>query len=89
MARDEHEAGFVQPAAAGAAKHLQDLVRLEQLLRLVAPIGFARQRDAAQREIDAGRQAHRGDDHAELARLGQRFDDARARAVAQAAVMIG
>ena len=55
----------------------------------VAAIGFAGQGDAAQGEVDAGGQAHRGDDDAQLAGLGQRFDDAGARAVAQAAVMIG
>ena len=35
---------------------------------------IARQRDAAEGEVDARRQAHRGDDHPQLARLGQRFD---------------
>ena len=62
---------------------------LQQLLGLVAAIGFAGERDAAQGEVDAGGQAHGGDDDAELAGLGERFDHAGAGAVAQAAVMIG
>ena len=86
---DQHEAGFVQAPAAGAAEHLQQLVGLEQLLGLVAAIGFAGEGDAAQGEVDAGGQAHGGDDDPELAGLGERLDDAGPGAVAQAAVMIG
>ena len=45
--------------------------------------------NAAQGEVDASGQAHGGDDDAQLAGLGQRFDDASAGAIAQSAVMIG
>ena len=89
VGRDQHVAGFVQAPAAGAAEHLQQLVGFEQLLRLVAAIGLAGEGDAAQGEVDAGGQAHGGDDDPELAGLGERFDDAGPGAVAQSAVMIG
>ena len=86
---DEDEAGFVEAAAAGAAEHLEDFVGLERLFDVVAAIGSGGEGDAAQGKIDAGGEAHGGDDDAKLAGLGERFDDAGARAVAQAAVMIG
>ena len=89
VGRDQHVAGFVQAATAGAAEHLQQLIGFEQLLGLVAAIGFGGEGDAAQGEVDAGGQAHRGHDDAQLAGLGERFDDSGAGAVAQAAVMVG
>ena len=70
----EDEAGFVQTPAAGAAEHLQDFVGAQQLFAVVAAVGFGGQGDAAQGEIDARGQAHRGHDDAQLAGLGQRFD---------------
>ena len=86
---NQNETGLIQAAPASSAEHLQNLVRLERLLDLVAAIGFTRQGHAAQGEIDSGRQTHRGDNHAELPGLGERLDHARAGAVAQSAVMIG
>ena len=86
---DQHEAGFIEAAASGAAEHLKDFIGLKRLFLLIAAIGSAGEGDAAKREIDAGGQAHRRHHDAKLAGFGQRFDDARARAVAQAAVMIG
>ena len=86
---DHHIAGLVEPASAGPAEHLQDLVGPQRLFGGVTPVGFARQRDAAQGEVNARRQAHGRDDHAQLAGLGQGFDDAGTCAVAEAAVVIG
>src|SRR5207245_3773991 len=60
----------------------------ELLFDVIAPVRFARQRNAAQRKIDPGGEAHRRDHDAELASLGQWFDNAGARAVTKAAVMI-
>ena len=45
-----------------------------QLFTVVALVDSGGQRDTAQGEIDSRRQPHRGDDHTQLARLGQRFD---------------
>jgi len=48
---------------------------------VVATMGLAAGSNASQRKIHAWRgQAHGGHDHAQLARLGERLDDARARA---------
>ena len=88
VGRDEHEAHLVDAAPAGPAEHLEDFVGLERLLDVIAAVGVAGERDAAQGKIDAGGQAHGGDDDAELAGLGERLDDPGARAVAQPAVMI-
>ena len=88
VGRDEHEPHFVDAAPAGPTEHLEDFVGLERLLDVIAAVGVAGERDAAQGEIDAGGQAHGGDDDAELAGLGERLDDPGARAVAQPAVMI-
>ena len=85
---DEDETGFVQTTAAGASEHLEDFIGAERLFGDVAPVGFGGEGDAAQGEIDAGGQSHRGHDDAQLAGLGERFDDAGARAVTQTAVMI-
>jgi len=86
---DEHEPGFVQPPAAGAAEHLHDFVGLQQLFGFLTPVRFSGEGDAAEGKIDTGGQAHGGDDHPELARLGQRFDHSGAGAVAQTAVVKG
>ena len=85
---DEHEAGFVEAAASGAAEHLEDFVGFERLLDLVAAIRRGGDGNAAQGEIDAGGEAHGGNDHAELPGLGERLDDTGARAVTESAVMI-
>ena len=61
----------------------------QRLLDEIAPIRVGGERDAAEREVDAGSQAHRGHDDAKLAGLGERFDDACACGVTEAAVMIG
>src|ERR1019366_7353305 len=82
-------AGLIQPAAAGASEHLQQLIGFKQLLSLVTAVGFPGEGDAAEGEVDAGSQAHGGDDDPELASLGERFDDAGPGTVAQSAVMIG
>ena len=79
---NDHETGFIQTAPASATEHLQDFIRLEQLLGFVAAIGFGGQHHTSQREVDARGESHRGDDHAQLARLGQRFDDPCPRAIA-------
>ena len=55
VGRNEHKAGFVESTAACATEHLQQFVRFEELFRFVAAIGFAGERDAAQRKVDAGR----------------------------------
>ena len=59
-----------------------------RLSLLIAPIRLAGQRDAAQREVDARRQSHRGHDHTQLARFGQGLDDPGPRTIAESAVMI-
>jgi hypothetical protein len=89
VGRDEHKARFVQTTAACAPEHLQKFLGLEQLFHAIAAVTLAGKRDAAQGEVNARRQAHGGDYHPELAGLGERFDHARPRAIAQAAVMVG
>ena len=88
VAGDEHVAGLIEAAAAGPAEHLQDFIGLERLFGLVTAIGVAGKGDAAQREVNAGGQAHGRHHHAQLPGLGQRLDDPRPRPVAQAAVMV-
>ena len=61
----------------------------ERLLQIVAAVGVAGEGDAAQGEVDAGREAHGGDNDAELAGFGERFDDAGARGITESAVMVG
>src|SRR5581483_3169231 len=85
---DEDETGFIEPAAPGAAEHLKDFVGAQRLFQLITAVRSGGESHATQRKIDAGGEAHRGDDNAQLAGLGKRFDDASARAVAEAAVMI-
>src|SRR5216110_1329842 len=85
---DKHEAGFVQTATTSAAEHLENFVGPNGCLDGVAAIGIAGEGDAAEREIDPGSKTHGGDDHAELAGFGERFNDARARAVAETAMVI-
>jgi hypothetical protein len=85
---DEDEPRLVQAAASGAAEHLQNFIAAQELVLVVALVGFGGEGDAAEGEIDARRQPHGGDDDAQLAGLGQGFNDARAGGVAQAAVMI-
>ena len=87
--RDEHVAAFVQPTPPRTSEHLEDLVGLDGVLDVVAPVGITREDNAAEGEVDASREAHRRDDDAELAGLGQRLDHAGARRVAQAAVVVG
>ena len=86
--RHQHVADFINAPPPCAAEHLQNLIRANRNLDAIAPIRGRRQRDAAQREVNPRRQPHRGDHHAQLPRLGQRLDDSRARAIAQAAVVI-
>src|SRR5207247_10323208 len=79
---------FVNAATPGTAEHLEDLVGFERLFDVIAPVRFASQGNAAQRKIYPGGEAHRRDHDAELAGLGQRFNDTGARAVTTAAVRI-
>src|SRR5436190_1075065 len=79
---------FIQPPPASPAEHLKNLVWLEQLLGLVAAVRFGSQGDTAQRKVNSGSQAHSGDDHPELPRLGERFDDSGPCAIAQTAMVI-
>src|SRR6266516_1494527 len=88
VCRDEHVTGFVQSAPARATEHLQNLVGAERLFDGVTPIRLSGERDTPQRKVDAGRQTHRGDDGAELAGFGERFDDAGPGSVTETAVMI-
>ena len=85
---NDDKAGFIESPPPGAAKHLKDLIRLEQLLDFITPIGFGGEGNAAQRKVDSRGQTHRGHDDTQLAGLGQWFDDSGPRAVAQPAVMI-
>lgn len=86
---DEHEARFIQAAASGAAEHLQNFVGFQWLFLVIPAIGSAGERNAAQRKINPGGEAHGGHNDAQMSRLGQGFDDARARGEAQSTVMIG
>ena len=86
---DEDKAGFVEATATGAAEHLEDFIGAKRLFDVVAAIRGGGEGDAAEGEIDAGGEAHSGNDDAKLAGFGERFDDAGARAVAQTAVMVG
>src|SRR5258706_13177392 len=86
---DEHESNFVNTAPSGSPEHLQNFIRPERVFDVVAPIGFAGDGHAAQREVNPGRKAHGGDDHSKLASLGQRFNNASAGGIAQSAVVIG
>ena len=86
---DQDEARLIEATPAGAAKHLQQFIRLDEVRRFVAAVRLGSQRDAAQGKIDARGQAHGGDHHSQLSGLGQGLDDAGPRPVAQAAVVIG
>ena len=85
----QHKARLIQAAAARAADHLQQLVRLDFVLQLVEPVARCRDEHRAQRKIDARAEAQRGDDGAELAGLGERLDDPRALRISQTTVMVG
>ncbi|MFM1943762.1 MAG: hypothetical protein RI897_2744 [Verrucomicrobiota bacterium] len=89
VAGDEDVAGFVDTASAGAAEHLEDFVGLEEVFDLVTAVGFAGEADATEGEVDAGGEAHGGDDDAELSGFGEGFDDTGAGAVAEAAMVAG
>ena len=87
--RDQHEPAVVQSPPPGAAEHLEEFFGQE--VSLEVPHGIARVGDEhrAHGEVDARGEARRGDDGAELATLGEGFDEAGACAVGQAAVVKG
>ncbi|MPN19803.1 hypothetical protein SDC9_167175 [bioreactor metagenome] len=86
---NQNKTGFIQTAPSGTAKHLHDLIRAQHLLGGVAPVGLRSQGHAAKREINACCQTHRGNDHTQLSRFYQRFDDSGACSVAESTMMIG
>lgn len=49
----QHEPDLVDATAAGAAEHLQNFVRPQRLLDVVALVSRRRQRNAAQAEVNA------------------------------------
>lgn len=88
VGRNQHVTGLIDASASGPSKHLQNFIGAQRLFGVIAAIRFTGQRHAPEREIDAGSKAHGRDHDAKLARFRQWFDDAGARAIAQAAVMV-
>ena len=86
---DEDIAGLVDAATSGATEHLEDFVLADGDLDAVALVGFGGHRDRAEGEIDAGGEAHGGDDDAELSGLGEGFDDAGADGVGEPGMVVG
>ena len=82
-------ADLIQPAAAGAPKHLQKLIRLHVPLEASRQITRPGDENRAHGEIDAGSQPHRRDDDIELSGFRERLDQAGADRVAKSAMMIG
>lgn len=66
VGREKNEAGVVQSAATGPAKHLQELVRLHLALKISREITGVSDEDRAHGKVDARRQSHRRDDNVEL-----------------------
>ena len=75
-------AGLIEPAAAGAAKHLQKLIRLHVPLEISRHVTRVGNENRAHGEIDAGGEAHRRDDDVQLAGFRERLDQAGADRVA-------
>ena len=89
LAIRDHPAFFIQTPAACPAIHLQQLVGAQPMLCRAVVEGRCCDVDTADGEIDAGCESHRCHNHAQLPRLGQRFDDARPRRVGESAVVVG
>src|SRR5438477_3784512 len=85
---DDDVANFIDSTPTGTAKHLENFVRSERMLYVIAPIRFSCKRNTAKREINPCGQPHRRDDHTKLTGFGQWLDYACASSVAQSAVMI-
>ena len=81
--------GFIKAAAAGAAEHLQEFIRLHMTLKISRHVGGPSDENGAHGKVNPRRQTHRRHDHVELSRLGQGLDQAGAHRVAQSTVMIG
>jgi hypothetical protein len=88
-AGDEHVAEFVEAAAAGAADHLEEIVGRDLVLDGAEVEVRGGDEDGAQGKIDAGAESERGEDGAELAGLGEGFDEAGALGVGEAAMVVG
>ena len=74
VAGPEREAAVVEAPAAGAAEHLQQFVGADFPFGVIGGVTPVGHQHRAEREVDARSQAGRGHDHAQLARLGPRFD---------------
>ncbi len=84
----EDVAALIEATASGAAEHLEEFIGLDLAFEIAGEVARVRDYDGAHAEIDAGCEAHGGDDHAKVAVLCQRLDDAGAQGVAHAAVMV-
>jgi len=75
VAGPEGEAAVVETSATRAAEHLQQLVRADLSFGVVGGVTSVGDQHRTKREVDARGQPGRGHDHAQLARLGPRFDE--------------
>ena len=75
VAGPEGEAAVVEASATRAAEHLQEFVRADLPFGVIGRITSVGHQHRAEREVDARGQSGRGHDHAQLARLGPRFDE--------------
>lgn len=85
----EDVADAVEPAAAGASEHLEEFIGTDLSGLFAAAVGAVGDHNRAHGKIDTGGEAHSGDDDAELSGFGERFDEAGALAVIEAAVVKG
>jgi len=86
---DEDVAFFVETAAASAAKHLEKFIGANLARAGGGDVFAVGDEDRLHGEVDAGGEAGGGDDDAELAGLGKRFDEGGALLVVEAAVVEG
>ena len=86
--REKDEAGVVQSAATGAAKHLEQLVRLDLAFEISRQITRIGDEDRAHGKIDPGCESHRRNHDVELTGFGERLNQTGPHRVAETAVMI-